>query len=163
MSPEEIAKIYEYLDLDPSLPSGLRWRKKRLNVIVGQQAGSLNQSGYYKVKLFGKSYGCHRLVLVLNGIFPPSPISEVDHIDRDPTNNSLLNLRWVTRGQNTANCRVKGKYPWRYVAKAYGGRIKAQYVHPETKQKVHVGTFDDPYEAHLAALAHRLENHWITQ
>jgi hypothetical protein len=163
MTPEEIGKIHEYLELDPTLPSGLRWRKKRLNIVVGQQAGSLNQSGYYKVKLFGKCYGCHRLVLVLNGILPSGSSNEVDHLDRCPTNNSLSNLRWVTRGQNIANCRVKGEYPWRYAAKANGGRVKSQYVHPKTKQKIHVGTFDDPYEAHLAALAHRLENHWIDQ
>ena len=161
MTTEEIIKIREYFELDPSLPSGLRWRKKRLNIVVGQAAGCLNQSGYYVVKLFGKRYGCHRLVLILNGHLPPDSKSEVDHIDRNTTNNLLSNLRWVSRGQNTANCRVKGKYPWRYVAKAYGGRIKSQYVHPITKRKIHVGTYDDAYEAHIAAIAHRLENHWI--
>jgi hypothetical protein len=158
---KEIDRIREYLELDPSFPSGLRWRKKRLNIAVGQPAGCLNQSGYYVVKLFGKRYGCHRLVLILNNCLPPDSKSEVDHIDRNPANNLISNLRWVSRQQNAANCRVKGKYPWRYVAMAYGGRIKSQYVHPATRKKIHVGTFDDAYEAHLAALAHRFENHWI--
>jgi hypothetical protein len=103
------------------------------------------------------------VILLLNGIEPPTGRIEVDHIDRNPANNLLSNLWWVSRRQNVVNCGVKGKYPWRYVGMAYGGRIKSQYTHPVTKKKIHVGTFDDAYEAHLAALAHRLENHWIDQ
>lgn len=42
-------------------------------------------------------------------------------------------------------------------------QLKAQYVHPVTRQKIHVGTYDNAYQAHCQALAHRLENHWIVQ
>ncbi len=77
-------------------------------------------------------------------------------------NNLLSNLRWVDRAVNVRNCGVKGQIPWRYVSPAFG-RLKSQYVHPVTRRKIHVGTYDDAYKAHCQALAHRLENHWIAQ
>lgn len=45
----------------------------------------------------------HRIV---GGLFLPSPTSpdcEIDHIDRNRTNNHASNLRWVSRDVNTAN------------------------------------------------------------
>lgn len=158
-----IAILNEYFDLDPSLSSGLKWSTKEVNKFnanAGKPAGWKDSHGYYKVQLLGKTYGCHRLILLMNGVSPPQGCNEVDHLDRDPSNNLLSNLRWVSHSTNISNRHYKNSIGWRYVSQAFS-RVKAQYVHPRTKLKIHVGTFDDPYEAHLAALAHRLENHWI--
>jgi len=163
MTKTEIEVLREYLQLDPTLPSGLRWIKSTNGRIrAGQPAGSPNSDGYYQFRLHRKHYKCHRVILLLNGIEPPAGCIEVDHLDRNPANNLLSNLRWVDRASNVRNCGVKGRIPWRYVSPAFG-RLKSQYVHPVTKRKIHVGTYDDAYEAHCQALAHRLENHWITQ
>lgn len=163
MTSAELCTLREHLELDSSIPSGLRWIKSTNGRIKsGQPVGSRNSDGYYQFRLHRKHYKCHRVVLLLNGVLPSKGCNEVDHIDRNPANNLLSNLRWVNRSANVSNCRVKGQIPWRYVSPAFG-RLKAQYVHPVTKKKIHVGTYDDPHEAHCQTLAHRLENHWINQ
>jgi len=44
----------------------------------------------------------HRL-LALQYLLNPDNLPEVDHIDRDKNNNTLINLRWVSRKENRNN------------------------------------------------------------
>ena len=153
----------QFLTLDPSCPSGLRWLVQspaRSNSNPGKPAGCINSNGYWRIELLGRHYPCHRIVLLLNGMEPPLGCPEVDHIDRNPSNNSITNLRWVSKSQNNKNKRVLGAIPYRYVHKKRK-RYVARYRHPATRASIQVGTFDNPGEAYIAALAHRLENHWI--
>lgn len=63
-------------------------------------------TGYRHVKVSGtegkRSMSIHRLVAEA---FIPNPagLKEIDHIDRDKSNNAADNLRWSTRRQNMAN------------------------------------------------------------
>lgn len=58
--------------------------------------------GYYKVSLGRKFKLVHRL---LAEAFIPNPnnLPEVDHINGDPSDNRLDNLRWVTHKENLNN------------------------------------------------------------
>ena len=62
--------------------------------------------GYYQVCLCGNSkvklFKVHRLV-ALHYIPNPESKPEVDHIDRNPLNNHVSNLRWVTHQENQDN------------------------------------------------------------
>lgn len=66
----------------------------------------LNSNGYYHVCLYKdkkrKSMKVHRLLALM---FIPNPdnLPFVDHHDRIRTNNSLVNLSWVTRATNQQN------------------------------------------------------------
>lgn len=68
------------------------------------------EDGYLWVKLSKyvngekerKKYRIHRL-LALQYIPNPNNLPEVDHIDRNKKNNSLDNLRWVSRVENRRN------------------------------------------------------------
>ena len=59
-------------------------------------------TGYMRVKLNGRTYKLHR-ILAKHFIENPDDLPQVDHIDRNKTNNSIENLRWVTASENTRN------------------------------------------------------------
>jgi hypothetical protein len=61
-------------------------------------------NGYNRLKLNNKKYYLHR-ILALQYISNPNPehFREVDHINRNRTDNTLSNLRWVSRSSNSQN------------------------------------------------------------
>ena len=64
--------------------------------------GTLTKRGYRVVKIKYKRYYVHRLIaetFIPN--FQNKPC--VDHIDRNPSNNSVENLRWATISENCYN------------------------------------------------------------
>ena len=63
--------------------------------------GSFDKDGYLIIKIKGKQYKAHRLVFAyFNGRFPNR---EIDHINRNRSDNRIENLRECTRQQNIAN------------------------------------------------------------
>lgn len=60
------------------------------------------RKGYLYISLRNKKFNIHRLVAIA---FIPNPgnLPETDHIDGNPLNNNVDNLRWVTRQQNELN------------------------------------------------------------
>lgn len=99
----------KYFYIDQSSPSGLRWICDRGNQVVkGDPAGSLNSKGYWVVELLGKGLVVHRVIAVMVGILTDYDSDlEIDHFDRNRSNNHLDNLRVVTRLINLSN---KGLY-----------------------------------------------------
>jgi mRNA-degrading endonuclease HigB of HigAB toxin-antitoxin module len=68
--------------------------------IKGKDACSINNN-YHTVNIYGKNYNAHRVIwLYVHGYFPEN---DIDHIDRDKTNNKLENLREVSRQCNMRN------------------------------------------------------------
>jgi len=60
-----------------------------------------NCDGYVRVRIDGADYQAHRLVwFLLYGYFPQI---DIDHIDKDRSNNRPNNLRLATRSQNMLN------------------------------------------------------------
>ncbi|MFZ2190113.1 MAG: HNH endonuclease [Candidatus Magasanikiibacteriota bacterium] len=67
----------------------------------GRPAGGPSDRGYIQIPIEGKKYYAHRLaVLYMTGSFP---LDVVDHVDRNPRNNSWSNLRPCTQQQNCWN------------------------------------------------------------
>jgi len=68
---------------------------------VGSKAGGKTSAGYTVIKIKGRIYMGHRLIwLYHNGYWPEN---DIDHIDRDKSNNRIENLREVTEQCNARN------------------------------------------------------------
>ena len=64
--------------------------------------GYADDKGYRCIRIDGKIYKVHRIVAET---FIPNPdgLYEIDHINRDRSDNSISNLRWATRKKNCRN------------------------------------------------------------
>jgi len=94
MTQQIIKSLTEYKD------GVLYWRntkKGRRSDIVGS-----NDGGYCRVCIDYKRYQLHNLIWLYHyGSFPQS--SQLDHIDGNPNNNTIENLRDVPQHENTRN------------------------------------------------------------
>jgi len=88
-----IKRVSEVLLIDSSSRTGLRWKVTTgARSPAGREAGSLDNYGYFIVKVDGVKYRNHRIVwAMVNGDIPEG--MTIDHIDRDPSNNKIGNLR----------------------------------------------------------------------
>jgi len=97
-----IEELRKFLHYEPD--TGLfRWK-----VNVGKKikansvAGSLLSQGYIHVKINQENFKAHRLAWALYYNQDPGGM-EVDHIDKNKSNNKIINLRLASRRGNCAN------------------------------------------------------------
>lgn len=96
----------EYVYYDETSASGLRWKVKTgRKVVVGSQAGSKHNHAW-GVRIMKKRYLVHRVIYeIMIGKIPDG--YDIDHIDRNPHNNKLSNLRAVPHWLNMRNLSLR--------------------------------------------------------
>jgi len=111
-----------------------------------------NHHGYIQIEINKKKYLAHRLIMEA---FEGDSDQEVDHIDRNKTNNNYQNLRYCTSSENNLNkdCvdNAKGYY-WDKQNQKWRAQI---YI---DGKKYHLGYFDnedDARQAYLQACEYR--------
>jgi hypothetical protein len=128
---------------------------------VGEQAGS-NSHGYLLIMIDGKNYSCHRLAwLYMHGEFPDTPL---DHINRNRSDNRIINLRQASMKQNSENRGFKSKNKSGYRGVywvAYRSKWQAKIIN--NNQTIHLGYFDDAIQASSAyqQKANELFTHFV--
>ena len=119
-------------------PDGkLIWLHPRKKSLIGTECGYTTKKGYRVMACENKLVMVHHVVWYLhNGVWP-DPQFDIDHINRDKSDNRIENLRQVPRTINALNNKALGvsrnKNGWR-------GRVGQKYV----------GTFEDRVDAIIA-------------
>lgn len=125
------------------------WREpKSSRMKPGDHAGYQKNGGYWAIRVNGVKYFAHRLAwLYVYGRFPRL---HIDHINRDPADNRIANLRDVSRSVNMQNRKDSAR---RHVAGKHtvrrAGASWAAY-HYRGRKYVHLGTFATEQEALMA-------------
>ena len=118
-----------------------------------QEVGTINGRGYFVFKFIHKMYRSHRVIYFLcTGIDPEEKI--VDHIDTNPLNNKISNLRLATHKQNQDN-RKKSKNNssgvtgviWVKLSKKWRAEIY------KDRSRIYLGLFDNKDEAVAVRIA----------
>lgn len=74
-------------------------------VEAGDVAGSWTAKRYWQIRVNGKLYMAHRLVwLYVYGVHPKG---QIDHIDRNKSNNAISNLRVCSQNENQKNVKIR--------------------------------------------------------
>lgn len=122
------------------------WNVKFPNKI----AGAVNGGGYKSIKIDFVSYLSHRIIWKMYyGLEPPDII---DHVDGDPSNNKINNLREATLEENSRNKprldeRNKSGYTGVYARLTAKGNVVWRALIKVDKKNKHLGTFKTIEEA----------------
>jgi hypothetical protein len=102
LAPPTQERVKALLDYDP-VTGFMRWRMSRGTRRAGAIAGCLRQNGYLCIGIDGIVYQAHAVIwLWMTGAWSAV---DIDHRDRNRTNNAWTNLREATRTQNQGNRR----------------------------------------------------------
>ena len=111
-------------------------------------------NGYYFIGLsknnIRKTFLIHRLIAYA---FIPNPenLREIDHINQDKANNSITNLRWVSRSNNCRNKTKKQNSSSKFMGVGFDKRAGKYVAQITINNKVkHIGYYEKEEEASLA-------------
>lgn len=122
------------------------------NTKIGEAIGFKTAYGYVRAKVDGSGYMVHRLIWIyFNGDILDNTI-EVDHINRDRSDNRIDNLRLATKQQNQWNSECKG-YSYNKKDKHYRAEIM------KDNKSYYLGSFGSAVEARTAYLEAKIEYH----
>jgi hypothetical protein len=136
--------------------SNQKWNSK----FAGKVAGCWNtKTGYWVVRIDDKLYQTHRIIwCMVTGEDPGD--SQIDHRDRDRSNNRIKNLRLANNSENQCNRKVEDNNQ---------SGIKGIYFHKQGQkwaaeikidgEKHHLGLFEEIECASLAIQAARNKYH----
>jgi len=146
----------EYLQSIFEIKDGqLYWKIKPSSKIhKGTICGTWNK-GYCFVSINKKKYLAHRLIFMMNYGYLPEFL---DHIDGNPSNNLIENLRPASKSENACNRKLsilnKSK-----IKNVNWKKNKWCVQIQINKQKIHIGYYKDIELAKLAAIEARNKYH----
>ena len=152
LTQELVKELFDYCD------GQLFWRVfTNPRAPIGSKVGCVHASGYLRTKINNKIYFNHRIIFLYHHGYLPKCI---DHIDGNPSNNKIENLREASRTQNNQNAKtrkdntsgVKG-VRWDKDAKKWRVRV---WVNGKRKS---LGYYDSLEQAELVATKARNKHH----
>lgn len=123
--------------------TGILYRKN------GRIAGFKDKKGYIKVSLKNKNYLAHRVAWAC--FYGQDPGSEIDHINRNRSDNRICNLRLVDRSENMQNMRLDSLKRTSSMAGAHKDKRRdSSKFYSAIKvrgKKIYLGVFDTEQQA----------------
>jgi hypothetical protein len=157
LTTEEIASLQANFSYDPG--SGAIERKFAPRIKHHQKLGWIDDKGYLRFRHEGKLHFGHRVAwLLVHGAIPEG--KSVDHVDGDPQNNRLDNLRLASHQENIRNSRAKTKAAHGFKGLMYckkTGRYRFKIRHGG--KQITGGNFSRPEDAARAYDAMALKLH----
>jgi hypothetical protein len=143
LSCEEANALFEYRN------GQLFWKVNTKARKAGDLAGCPNNQGYWRVGVKNKQYRIHRVIWVMHG---NKPVDVLDHIDGDPSNNRIENLRAANHSTNLFNTKTQARNShgvkglrWRSSRKSWIGVVRYR------EKQFYTASFQDKAEC-IAAL-----------
>ena len=142
--------LNEILSYDPE--TGIfTWKVNRSTgtARAGTEAGTLTSNGHRQIGLNGIKYYAHRLAWLLH--YGEWPTKYLDHIDNNPDNNRISNLREATHAENLWNTKMQSNNATGYKGASFhkpSGRFMAK-IRIDGKRK-HLGYYPTAKLAHEA-------------
>lgn len=136
--------LLEVLDYD-SISGVFTWKIPTARKIkIGMVAGTKNINGYYTVCIYNTVYYLH--ILAWFYIHAEWPNSQLDHKDRDKTNNRITNLRLASNKENSRNTVVHCDNLHGYKGVATNRKKFSAKIYIDGKNK-HLGSYATAKEA----------------
>jgi hypothetical protein len=98
-------RLRELLNYDPAT-GVFTWKQRGRGRPVGRPAGGKNGRGYINIQIDEEQHQAHRLAWLHS--FGHWPGSSLDHVNGDPADNRIANLREADPSQNACNKRGHG-------------------------------------------------------
>ena len=158
MATQEFTLSKQQLDDLFLYQNGFLIRKTSLgNRKAGSIVGCKQKNGYFITQVFKRFYYVHRLIFMMHHGYMPKT---VDHIDGNPSNNKIENLRSCSQSQNACNKTKQINNSSGYKNVYWASRHKRWVACVNYKGKKHIfGTFKNLDDAVLAAKTGRARIH----
>ena len=103
---DQTALILDMLAYDAET-GRITWQnvQRQSRVQVGDEAGGFDKEGYRRIQIAGCKLQAHRIAWLLH--YGEWPAGMIDHVNGDPSDNRIGNLRIATNRQNQGNRRVQ--------------------------------------------------------
>ncbi len=141
-------------------PSGLLWLNPTCTKYKqGAVAGCLRKNLYWYVCINKKQYLVHRIIYFMHHKINIDQM-QIDHIDQDSSNNSILNLRIATHAQQQCNKTAKKNSTSKYKGVGWCKALnKWRASICINKKRMHIGYYSTELEAAMAYNAAAEKHH----
>jgi hypothetical protein len=152
LTQEQVNTLFHYSDGELIRISVISKKTK-----IGDVAGRIGKRGYKYLTFYQKKYYVHRIIWLMHyGTLPKI----LDHIDGNPLNNRIENLRECSDSENLCNAKIRSNNTsgikgvcWFKPRQKWRARISLN------KKEYHLGYFDTKEEAEIAVIDARPKIH----